>query len=546
MNRCRRPLSPSALLVALCALLPASTCLPVADDDDSAAPCPRDLDGDGYVDESCDGGDDCDDSNPAANPGAVEVCANDVDDDCDGACVGCGLCGEHPLAWADAKLLGEVAGNQAGASVLMTGDTNGDGYSDFLVGAPGASWPEPVHVYLVLGPQSGVSSLALAEARLLGYAESSEYIMVNSIGAGDLNGDGEVDFVAGGNCDYISAVVYGPVAGDVDLADHVHVGFPQPNGSNCVVASAGDVNGDGVDDLLTGTHWLGGEAYLYSGPISSDATGTNTTAALTSGPANHDAGYRVAAGGDINADGFDDILISDPQHDALGDGAGAVHVVYGPVTGEVSLDDSDALLMGDNCSWYDWSMGQIFTADSDFGRSIAAADMNGDGFDDVIVGAPGAALTDASGECDLTPPPGVVYVFFGPLAGDVDVSMADAALSGLDKNDQVGSSVSPAGDVNGDGLPDLLVGAKNMSRPGLLFPSGGAYLAMGPVGGSSLLNSAPRFIGEAGDDNAGWSVSGGGDINNDGYDDIVVGALGDDTAGSSAGAAYVLYGGPGW
>nr|MBC8424507.1 FG-GAP repeat protein [bacterium] len=149
--------------------------------------------------------------------------------------------------------------------------------------------------------------------------------------------------------------------------------------------------------------------------------------------------------------------------------------------------------------------------ESHFGQSIASADLNSDGFSDVIVGAPGAALFDEIGLCALpegaSSPPGVAYVFYGPLSGQVMASMADASLSGVNGWDRFGSSVSGAGDVNGDGAADLLVGGAQMGTGAV--NSGGAFVAFGPFGGpASYFESAGVvMLGELSSDAAGTSVT---------------------------------------
>ena len=156
--------------------------------------------------------------------------------------------------------------------------------------------------------------------------------------------------------------------------------------------------------------------------------------------------------------------------------------------------------------------------------------MNGDGWDDLLVGA--------RGEDSST---GAVYLVLGPVSGTVDLGAADAKLTGEAEFDYAGGSVSGAGDVNGDGWDDLLVGAPYEDSGG--SGAGAAYLVLGPVSGTVDLAAAnAKLTGEAGSDWAGYSVSGAGDVNGDGSDDLLVGAYGEDTGGSDAGAAYLVLG----
>ncbi|MEA3193375.1 MAG: hypothetical protein QOD26_1708, partial [Betaproteobacteria bacterium] len=178
-------------------------------------------------------------------------------------------------------------------------------------------------------------------------------------------------------------------------------------------------------------------------------------------------------------------------------------------------------------------------------------DVNGDGYDDVLVGARGA---DPRGSYS-----GSSYLVFGGAGGfasNLDLSALDGTngfqISGEDELHQSGHSLSGAGDVNGDGIADYVVGAWGADDHGV--DTGAAYVVFGRTGGYasdfdlSALNGVNgfQFIGEASDDFAGFSaVSGAGDVNGDGYDDVLVGAFGSDEHGADAGAAYVIYGAAG-
>jgi hypothetical protein len=158
-------------------------------------------------------------------------------------------------------------------------------------------------------------------------------------------------------------------------------------------------------------------------------------------------------------------------------------------------------------------------------------DVDGDGHDDVLVGAPN---NDEGGK-----DAGAAYLVLGPVTGTRDLSLADAKLLGERNNDQAGASVSGAGDVDADGHDDLLVGAHANSEGGVL--AGAAYVVLGPVTGTlDLYYADAKLVGERREDYAGVSVSGAGDVDDDGHDDLLVGAL--SRAGASGGAAYLVYG----
>ena len=163
--------------------------------------------------------------------------------------------------------------------------------------------------------------------------------------------------------------------------------------------------------------------------------------------------------------------------------------------------------------------------------------MNGDGFGDLIVGARmnDAAATNA----------GAAYLIYGSASGPsgtIDLSAADAKFVGEEAGDEAGVSVAGAGDVNGDGFDDLIVGAFGHGVGGaayLIYGSSG-----GPVGEIDLSAAGAKFLGEGPADCAGWSVSGAGDVNGDGFDDLIIGAFCNSGGHFRSGAAYLIYGSP--
>jgi len=433
-------------------------------DGDTDTDVPVDGDGDGWTADE-----DCDDGDASINPGAKEVCGDAVDNDCDGDSLGCAtISGDLALSSADAVFAGEDTLNYAGASVSSAGDVDGDGFNDLLIGANGndEGGTGAGAVYLVRGPVAGDLDLASAHAKLIG-------------------------------------------------GESANVGDS--------VSGAGDVDGDGLDDLLLGAPAVGdaGTAYLVLGPVTGDMSLGGADATLVGEDSSDGAGYSVSGVGDVDGDGLDDLLIGASANDAGGSSAGAAYLVLGPVTGQVELGSADAKLIGE--AEEDWA-----------GLAVAGAgDVDGDGHDDLLVGA----RNNDTGWSDS----GTAYLVLGPVTGELDLGSADARLTGEDSGDHAGQSVSGAGDVNGDGYEDVLVGSMGNGEGGI--EAGAAYVVLGPVTGDLDLGSAQaKLMGESAADTAGSSLSGAGDIDGDGFDDLLVGASNVDTGGQNSGATYLLLG----
>lgn len=247
--------------------------------------------------------------------------------------------------------------------------------------------------------------------------------------------------------------------------------------------------------------------------------------------------------GDVNGDGFDDLLIGAYLASPNGEGSGSSYVLFGKDSGfDATLDLSS--LDGSN----GFRLDGVAVGDES-GYSISSAgDVNGDGFGDVIVGAPDA---DPNGDNS-----GANYVVFGKASG-FDATLALSSLDGsngfrLDRvsaGDYSGKSVSGAGDFNGDGFDDLIVGSYAADANG--DGSGASYVVFGKASGFSAtlnlssLSSSDGFsvAGLTSIDGLGRSVSSAGDVNNDGFDDFIIGAPFADGGTFNAGAAYILFGG---
>jgi hypothetical protein len=470
------------------------------------------------------------------------------------------------LAGADVTLGGAAPSILSGGSVAGAGDVNGDGYDDILIGAlyadPGGDM-NAGESYLVYGGPALAESLSLADADAVfsGVAEDDKSGIAVA-GAGDVNADGYDDFLIGavhvdygGNTDAgASYLVYGSSALPARLslaeADVTLGGLAMVDIAGSAVAGAGDVNGDGYDDMLIGAPWVdrgnnldAGASYLVMGrprgveslPSQLAGSRSNATADAHFMGANVDdsSGFSVAIVGDVNGDGFDDILVGAPAADPGGNAvAGESYLIYGRHV----MDTSLALAMEADVTF------EGVAAGDRSGSSIAGAgDVNGDGYDDIVIGAYRASPNGKSGA-------GASYLVFGGPTMPANLSLVDAdvVLNGMTTGDVSGISVAGAGDVNGDGYDDILIGAY-YADPGGNSEAGVSYLIYGGSTLPAIIELATANVtlsGAAAGDYSGVSVAGAGDVNGDGYDDILIGAYkADSTGNSSSGASYLVYGG---
>ena len=326
--------------------------------------------------------------------------------------------------------------------------------------------------------------------------------------AGDVNNDGYDDVIVGAPR-YSSStgrvyVYHGSSTGLSTTATTTITGGLGGELVGYCVAGAGDVNNDGYDDIIYGSYGYTssrGRAYVHHGSASGISTTATTT--ITGSAASDQLGLSVAGAGDVNHDGYDDVIIGAP---GVTSSTGKAYVFHGSSSGVSTTATST--LTGAGTTYY-------------FGYSVASAgDVNGDSYDDVIVGAYGA-LTNT----------GKAYVHYG-ASGGVSTTAA-SSFSGSNTNNYFGYSVSSAGDVNADGYDDVLVGAY-----GATTSTGRVYAYVGSASG--LSGFATTIDGGVPGDQFGTAVARAGDVNNDGYDDIIVGAPGYST---STGRAYVYHGG---
>jgi len=391
-----------------------------------------------------------------------------------------------------------------GVSVSNSGDVNGDGYDDVIVGEKNADYSATGKAYIYFG---GAAMNSTADLTMTGEA-TSNYFGASVSEAGDVNGDGYADAVTGAfgynsNTGRSYLFMYG-MNGTFN-SDLSMTGAAILREIGASVSSAGDVNGDGYDDVIIGAPFsaggiYAGDAYIYFGGLNLD-----NIADVTFGgeAANNRFGKSVSKAGDVNGDGYDDVIIGAWSYSS---GKGRSYIYYG---GAAMNSTADVTMTGINANDY-------------FGVSVSGAgDVNGDGYADVIVGSEGFSFASNTGRS---------YIFLG---GAVMNNIADVTMNGDSANSYFGNIVSDAGDVNGDGYADVIVGAR-----GFRANTGRAYVFLG----SESMNSVAdlTITGEYADDSFGSSVSTAGDINGDAFSDIIIGAH---RAASGAGRAYIYYGG---
>ena len=431
---------------------------------------------------------DCDDSRAAVNPDRSEYCGDSIDNDCDAGTT-CAWEGEAATFDADATIVADLANSCLGVDVAGTGDVDGDGVGDLLVGST------IEQAFLFLGPVTNTGT-DYADAKLTGESAADEHHGWIVLGLEDQAGDGYADIaVSAQDWSHYTGRVYvisGPLSGTMtsDSVASTKLSGSEEHDYFGWASSSGDVDGDGSADLVVSGPWAReheGDIYVFSGPVSgNELTSADAEATISGFVEEAFPGGTVGANGDVDGDGVDDLLVTEGNE-------GNVALFLGPVDTDRAMSGSDV--------WLDRPKGA-----GSFPSYVVAThggDIDDDGLDDLAVSAPGEAW--------------IVSGSIVTATSDLDVVSAATTTIRGDDVDFFGGALDSSGDFDADGVDDVVVTA-----PSFYDGAGGSFVFYGPLSGTLTDEDAGFRIWGDIDEFAGALVTYTGDLDGDGATELAV------------------------
>ena len=500
----------------------------------------RDLDGDGYGNSDiwmglCEEGTgwvedntDCNDSESSIHPGAIEICGNNQDDDCDNDPGDCFLSGSFVASDADLRIVGAVEDDGLSESFAWAGDWDDVPGDELWIGVTGYDEPRNNNgIAFIFGGQQDGTIVAEPESAFNHSGDNQGERMGSSVLAlRDMDGDGRTELLVQ-NPGSKSVVLLLSDEPTDEWSLEAAMEIRQSGASDQfgeTLSALPDWDGDSIDEIVVGVPRYDGETSgTGSGAIAILASEFWSTQTFGSEFFFEDTAHTIITGqsagdhfgesldqvGDTNGDGIPELAVGAPEQNEEGSSQGAVFIIQ-PQWHLQGIYGADALstpILGS----------QPFDR---FGSSVAGVgDTNGDGYDDVLIGSPDA---DYNGRKT-----GAAMLYLGPIADSPDHYDHTARLTATQDKAALGEQVSSAGDINLDGLPDLAV-----SAPGTHTAdhdnAGAVYLFLSPNLHNKDGDDADTIIyGDVADQNLGHTLAGAGFYNDDDRPDLAIGAMTD-------------------